>query len=165
MRRWLALFLSVLLPVAALTACRGETPPPTEMLREVLAAVGEATPAGAIFSSEPTEEERLLDETLLLSLYSRDDGLCEYEGRVEEAAVFLSSGDGLPYLEVAVFLCYGSADTRPLTEMCLRRARLVSSLGLLEAREAIVITSGRRVLLCLASDREVRTRIEKSYAK
>lgn len=165
MRRWVALLLSVLFSAAGLASCRGEATSPGVMLREVLAAVEGVTPAGAVYSSSPGEGERLLDESLILALYSRDDGLCEYTGRVEEAAVFLSSGEGRPYLEVAVLLAYGNADTRPLAEMCLRRARLVSSLGFLEARDAILVTSGRTVLLCLASDPEVRARIEKSYAK
>ena len=167
MRRWAALLLSVLFPVMSLVACRGEPCPPWEMLSEVLATVGEATPAGEVFYSSPScgGEGRALDETLLLSLYGREDGYCEYEGRVECAAVFLSSGDGAPYLEIAVFLCYGSADTRPILEMCLRRARLVSSLGFVEREEAVVVTSGRLVLFCLASDGEVRERVEEKYGK
>ena len=167
MRRLVALFLAVLFPVTVLASCRGRETAPKELLVEVLSAVGEATPAGTVFSSagSPYEEGRPLDESLVLSLYSRDDGFCEYRGRVEEAAVFLSSGDGLPYLEVGVFLSYGSADTRPIVEMCLRRARLVSSLGLLDAREAIVVTLGRTVLLCLSSDPAVRARVQERYGK
>ena len=166
MRRWLALLLSLLLP-AALASCRSEDPPPAEMLSKVLATVGAATPAGELYFSAPRSdrEGRPLDASLLLSLYGREDGHCEYEGSVEAAALFLSSGDGVPYLEVGVFLCYGNADTRSVTEMCLRRARLVASMGLVGREEALVVTSGRLVLFCLASDGEVRERVEEKYGK
>lgn len=167
MRRWLALFLSVLLSASVLASCRGEQPPPDELISEVLATVGEVRPAGEVFYSSPPQggEGRVLDETLLLSLYGREDGYCEYEGGVEEAAVFLSSGGGEPYLEVGVFLCYGNSDTRSVFEMCLRRARLVDSLGFAEREEAVVVTSGRLVLFCLSSDGEVRGRIAEKYGK
>lgn len=144
------LLLVALWPMAS--ACGGEEVVATERLFE-MTALFPSIPAGVVYDSAATvyDPAEALDSELVAVLYARDDGYCEYESAVSHGAVYLGGTRGA-YLELAVFVCYGSADTAAVFEMCLRRARLVASFGLLEESDAMLASSGRVVYFCLSSD-------------
>ncbi len=87
-------------------------------------------PAGQMYSTDPHEGEALTP-TLIAALYARGDGFCEYGDAVEEGAVYLSARPEERF-EAGVFLCYGSADTKAVSEMCLRRAAFLERFGEVE---------------------------------
>ncbi len=153
------LLLLILLAVL-LVGCGTRTPTASERMDELLAGLCDL-PAGRLYRSglSPYEEGDALSDALIAALYSRADGTLEYTGRVEEAAVYLSSGMGEDYLELAVFVCYGSADTEAVAAMCLRRARFVSERVGLAAEEALILRSGRTVLFCLGGPPALRARL------
>ena len=128
MRRCFLVFL-LLASFLPLPSCCRETPRAAVLLSEYLGERG-AYPAGVTYSTDPSEGE-VLSEELIASLYARADGFCEYGACVEEAAVYLSSRLDTRF-EMAVFLCYGSADTKAVSEMCLRRAALLGRFGEVE---------------------------------
>lgn len=159
-----AFLLLLLLPALLLFGCGGEEEPVADQLTAVLGSAA-SLPAGVLYASAatPYEEGHALTEELVAALYARADGQLEYAGRVEEAAVYLSSGSEGDYLEVALFSCYGSADTDAVAEMCLRRARLVAAHTELRAEDAVILLSGRRVLLCLGTDAALTARIAERF--
>ena len=136
---------------AGLVSCRGTDFTAAERLSDLLARLP-SVPAGVMYDSGVTvfDAAAPLSAELVAALYARADGFCEYAACVREAAVYLGAV-GEPYLEMAVFLCYGSADTVAVAEMCLRRARLVASLGLVREEDACVTTVGRTVYFYLSS--------------
>lgn len=158
--------LLLLLLASVLTGCGGEEPGAAERLGAILGDP-DSLPAGTFYSSAvaPYEEGNALTEELIAALYERADGVLEYTGRVEEAAVYLSSGIEGDYLEVAVFTCYGSADTEAVAAMCLRRAHLVARGGDLAPEDAFILRSGRTLYFCLGSDAALCARIAARFAK
>ncbi len=154
--------LLLLLLAALLLGCADASPVASERLGALLAESQQIS-AGTLYDSAllPYEEGNRLSEELVVSLYSRADGYLEYTGRVESAAVYLSSGMEADYLEVAVFVCYGSADTDAVAEMCLRRARLVSAHIGLSQGDALILRSGRTVYLCIGGSSALRSRISR----
>ena len=115
-----ALFLALLL---LLSSCGREVTPPAVLLAEFLGE-GEPPPAGTVYSTDG-EGGTTLSDSLIASLYARADGFCEYGSCVESAAVYLSERMDRRF-EAGVFLCYGSADTKAVAEMCHRRAAFLS---------------------------------------
>ena len=152
--------LLLILLAALLVGCGGEEPRALERM-EMLIGNGGELPAGTLYRSDlaPYDEGAPLTDALVSALYARADGHLEYTGRVEEAAVYLSSGIGGDHFELAVFVCYGSADADAIAEMCLRRARLVASHTELSAEDALILCSGRTVFFCLGGSPSLRARI------
>lgn len=148
------LFCLFLVLSLSLASCGWQDPVAAERLSELLGAIP-CLPAGTCYDSATRDfmEGAPLTDELIEALYAREDGACEYAAHVREAAVYLSSVRE-PYLELAVFVCYGSADTAAVFEMCHRRARLVASLGVAATADAMVSVSGRVVTFCLTSDPE-----------
>lgn len=148
------LVFSLLLVLSLLVSCTPGDTGAALRLGELLEGLP-ALPAGRLYDSavRPYGEGYCLSEELVLSLYARPDGRCEYGEHVEEGAVYLSLLPG-EYCEAAIFLCYGNADRQALFEMCGRRARLVRSrFGVYE--EPVILCSGRTVFFFLSSDREL----------
>ncbi len=149
-----------LLAMAVLLACLVGCAHGTRTASEELAALlGEniRLPKGRLYTSEAKDYEGglVLDGPLLRTLYARDDGRCEYEGHVESGAVFLGT-EGEGYTEIGLFLCYGSADSRLLAEMCRRRAKLLAEAGVPSAGDVLISVRGRWVVYLLTSDRALR---------
>lgn len=160
MRRWIGILLIAVL-LLALPSC-GEEKGARATLDGILPELG-PLPAGRLYDSEAAEwEDTYLDRALVTALFARADGTSEWEGRVEAGALYLAS-HAEPYLEVAVLLCYGSADCRAVIEMCLRRAALVTARLSLPDEAVTVVSRGRTVVLLLAEDEEVRDRFSRSY--
>ena len=159
MKKGIGFFLLVLLS-ALLLGCGQQAPVAAERIGELLSGLSDL-PSGRLYDSTllPHEEGNPLDADLIADLYSRADGYLEYTGRVEEAALYLSSGMDGEHLELAVFVCYGSADADAVAEMCLRRAHLVSSYTDLEPEDALVLRSGRTVYFCLGGPPMLRARL------
>lgn len=161
MRRGFLLLLLVSL-FLSLTSCGKEA----RSAGEQLAALLERTaplPAGATYDSDRAEwEQGRFDEQLATALFARADGSLKYAECVESAAVYLSSVAS-PYLEVGVFVCYGNADVRAVSEMCLRRADMVTSRLHLSEDAAHIVIDGRTVFLFIASDEEARARLIRAY--
>ena len=141
--RLLAASLALLVLLAMTVSCGNESLSARERLSSLLALFGNA-PAGACYATLPSDGDSTLDERLIAALYVRADGYLEYEGRVSECALYLGSA-GDPFFEAAVFVCYGNADTRAVVEMCLRRARLVSSVHAIAEGDIVLTVSGRTV--------------------
>ena len=144
--RWLCVLLTVCL---VLVACGAEVPA-RERLEALLGPLGNV-PSGGIYATAPLEGEDLLSDRLIRALYMRSDGYLEYEGRVSEAAVYLGSAAD-PFFEVGVLFCYGSADTRAIVEMCMRRARLVASVHAVREGDIAIAASGRTVVYIITRD-------------
>lgn len=142
MRRYISVFLSVIL-LASLSACRGQEVGAAALLADFLCE--RETPAGATYTTGG-ESGGALSPELVAALYARADGFCEYGECVEEGAVYLSSRLDERF-EAGVFLCYGSADTKAVSEMCLRRAALWRRFGEVEA---VVECRGRAVYYMLS---------------
>ena len=159
MKKLASLIFFLLLAASLLFGCGKEAPTADDAMSQLLAAVG-SLPAGTLFrsSATPYGADACLDGELVASLFARDDGYCEYDSGVESAAVYLGAHDG-SYCEVGVFVCYGSADTEAVATMCLRRARLVCRGLYLPAEQVCIGTRGRVVILCIASDTELASRL------
>ena len=147
--RYLAAALSACLLLWSLTAC-GEAVAARDRLGTLLSLIGEV-PAGGIYATLPQEGDTPLGEPLIEALYMRADGYLEYTDRIAEAAVYLGSSQE-PFFEAAVFVCYGSADTRAVLEMCMRRARLVASVHTVKEGDVVVAASGRTVVYVITRD-------------
>ena len=149
MRPLLPLFLACLL-LLSLVSCGGADMPARDRLGTLLALYGDV-PAGAVYATIPREGDKTLDDRLASSLYTRSDGYLEYDGRVDDAAVYLGSAAD-PFFEAAVFVCYGNADTRAIAEMCLRRVRLIAAAHAVKEDDAVIAVSGRTVVCIITRD-------------
>ncbi len=152
MRKILALLLllSLLLSLAACAA-----PPPTrtadELLTDLLHAYGEAPAGNRYASTAKLEDAAYFSEDLFLSLYADANGKCEGREGIEQCAVYLGGSDRTVF-EVAVFRCYGTADTPTVAQLSTRRAALVRSLHLLEEEEVTVQIFDHYVILFLCRE-------------
>ncbi len=146
-------FFSVFLLVALLFSCgakrdRGAK----DTLFEFIGALPDLPP-GAVYQSaaSPYGEKKPLTEELLLSLYAKEDGSCEYAEHVEEAALYLGTSAEGPF-EVAAFAAFANSDTDAILAMCRRRAALVSRLFPEAAGNARYFVLDNLVLFCLSDD-------------
>ena len=148
--RPIAAFLLACLLFLGATSCSGADIAARDRLFTLLSLYGDV-PAGATYATQPKEGESTLDARLIAALYTRSDGYLEYDGRVADAAVYLSSTAD-PFFEVAVFVCYGNADTRAIAEMCLRRVRLIAASHAVRTEDAVIGVSGRTVICIITRD-------------
>lgn len=148
--RILAAAMAVVFLLVSLSACGRREIAARDRLFQLLALFGDV-PAGVAYFSPPQAGDGVLSERLTEALYKRSDGYLEYGGRVAEAAVYLGSAEE-PFFEAGVFVCYGSADTRAILEMCMRRARLVASVRAVEEGDIALAVSGRTVVYVIARE-------------
>ncbi len=154
------LFAVVIILLLGLSACAPSSPSPTPWteLSPLLSSL-DGVPAGTLYATAAPAYEKLspLTPALIEALYVREDGYLATEGRLEAAAIYLSSRR--PYLEVAVLDCYGSADTGALADMCRRRVALLQK-GLSLAEDSYYLSvCGRRVVFAVGEDAALCQRI------
>ena len=159
MKSLVSLLLLMAFSASLLAGCRPDTVTADDVMADLLSKAG-AIPAGTLFSSSasPYGSAPHLDDSLVASLFSREDGYCEYAACVESCAVYLGAL-GENYCEVGVFVCYGSADTEAVAAMCLRRARLVRRGLSLPSEQIRVSVHGRTVILAMAADAACAARL------
>lgn len=155
--RALALLLTIALLLPITVSCGTEDIPARERLSDLL-CLFEDTPAGGVYATLPLEGDQALEGRLIGALYTRADGHLEYDGRVAEAAVYLGSAQD-PFFEAAVFVCYGNSDVRAISEMCMRRARLVASAHVVEEEDTVLAVSGRTVVYIITRDKAAAQRV------
>ena len=145
--------LSVFLALALLFSCGAKSERSAEDTLRAFTRALPHLPSGSLYLSNAAvyDAEKPLTKELLLSLYAKEDGTLEYEGRVSEAALYLGSSPEAPF-EVAVFVLLGNSDADALLRMCRRRAALLSSLFPTAEKNARCFILDNLLIFCVCSD-------------